>query len=319
MTTVAWIGLGAMGSRMAGRLRDAGHELVVWNRTREKAEALGTAVANSPREAAERAEFVFTMVADPEALAAVTEGEEGLLAGLPEGAVLLEMSTVGPHAVEQLSEQMPAHASLLDVPVLGSLPQAESGTLKLFAGGDDASFDRARPLLETLGEALRTGPLGSGAAAKLVANATLVGMVTLLGETLALADALDLPRETAWEVLAATPLAAQAERRRPAVDSGDYPPRFRLSLARKDAELVQAAADAAGISSPVLEAARTHLAAADAAGLGGEDHSAVLKHIAGCACAAGDLRRRTRSAAATPPQRIPSSGGSDDVPQPDHH
>lgn len=281
MTTVAWIGLGAMGSRMATRLLDSGHDLVVWNRTREKADALGVAIADSPREAAERAEFVFTMLADPEALTAVTTGETGLLAGLPEQSVLIEMSTVGPQAVAELSERMPAQASLLDVPVLGSLPQAESGTLKLFAGGDDASFERARPLLETLGEPLRTGPLGSGAAAKLVANATLVGTVTLLGETLALADALGLPRETAWAVLAATPLDAQAERRRPAVDSGEYPPRFRLSLGRKDAELVQAAAEEAGIGLPALEAARTHLAAAEAAGLGKEDYTAVLKHILG--------------------------------------
>ena len=281
MTAIAWIGLGAMGSRMAARLRESGHELVVWNRTREKAEALGAAIADSPREAAERAEIVFTMLADPEALAAVTAGEQGLFAGLQEGAVLVEMSTVGPRAIEELSEQMPAQTSLLDVPVLGSLPQAESGTLKLFAGGDDASFERARPLLETLGDPLRTGPLGSGAAAKLVANATLVGTVTLLGETLALADALGLPRETAWEVLATTPLDAQAERRRPAVDSGEYPPRFRLSLGRKDAELVQAAGEETGLDLPVLEAARTHLAAAEAAGLGDEDYSAVLKHIVG--------------------------------------
>jgi 3-hydroxyisobutyrate dehydrogenase/2-hydroxy-3-oxopropionate reductase len=281
MTEVAWIGLGAMGSRMAARLRDAGHELVVWNRTREKAEELGVAIAGSPREAAEGAEFVFTMLAGPEALRSVTEGDDGLLTGLREGSVLVEMSTVGPQAVAQLSEGMPARASLLDVPVLGSLPQAESGTLKLFAGGDDAAFERARPLLETLGEALRTGPLGSGAAAKLVANATLVGTIALLGETLALADALGLSREAVWEVLAATPLDAQAERRRPAVDSGEYPPRFRLSLGRKDAELVQAAGAEAGLELPALDAARAHLAAAEAAGLGDEDYSAVLKHIRG--------------------------------------
>jgi 3-hydroxyisobutyrate dehydrogenase-like beta-hydroxyacid dehydrogenase len=281
MTEVAWIGLGAMGSRMAARLRDAGHELVVWNRTREKAEELGVAIAGSPREAAEGAEFVFTMLAGPEALRSVTEGDDGLLTGLREGSVLVEMSTVGPQAVAQLSEAMPARASLLDVPVLGSLPQAESGSLKLFAGGDDAAFERARPLLETLGEALRTGPLGSGAAAKLVANATLVGTIALLGETLALADALGLSREAVWEVLAATPLDAQAERRRPAVDSGEYPPRFRLSLGRKDAELVQAAGAEAGLELPALDAARAHLAAAEAAGLGDEDYSAVLKHIVG--------------------------------------
>src|SRR5207237_8004930 len=128
----------------------------------------------------------------------------------------------------------PARAPLLDVPVLGSLPQAESGTLKLFAGGDDAAFERARPLLETLGEALRTGPLGSGAAAKLVANATLVGTIALLGETLALADALGLSRETVWEVVAATPLGAQAERGRRAVVTGEYERRFRVSLGREE-------------------------------------------------------------------------------------
>jgi 3-hydroxyisobutyrate dehydrogenase/2-hydroxy-3-oxopropionate reductase len=165
--------------------------------------------------------------------------------------------------------------------VLGSLPQAESGTLKLFAGGEDADFDRARPVLETLGESIRTGPLGSGAAAKLVANATLVGTIALLGETLALADAVGLPRETAWEVLAATPLGAQAERRRPSVEAGEYPPRFPLSLARKDAELIEAAAGAADLALPILDAARVHLAAAEAAGLGDEDYSAVLKHILG--------------------------------------
>ena len=212
MTEVAWIGLGAMGSRMAARIRDEGHELVVWNRTREKAEELGVPVAASPREAAARAEIVFTMLADPEALRAVTEDGDGIVAGLREGAVLLEMSTVGPQAIARLSERMPSHASLLDVPVLGSLPEAEAGELRLFAGGEDAPLERALPLLRVLGEPLHVGGPGSGAAAKLVANATLVGTIALLGETLALADGLGLPRETVFDVLSVTPLAAQAER-----------------------------------------------------------------------------------------------------------
>jgi 3-hydroxyisobutyrate dehydrogenase/2-hydroxy-3-oxopropionate reductase len=105
--------------------------------------------------------------------------------------------------------------------------------------------------------------------------------MTLLGETLALADALGLPRDTAWKVLAETPLAAQAERRRPAVESGDYSPRFKLSLARKDAELVEEAGEARGIDLPALSAAREHLAAAETAGLGGEDYVAVITHILG--------------------------------------
>lgn len=267
---VAWIGLGAMGSRMAVRLRDAGHELVAWNRTREKAEALGVPVAASPREAAERAEVVFTMLADPEALRTVADD---LVRGLREETVLVEMSTVGPDAVRALS-----HPALLDAPVLGSLTEAETGTLKLFVGGSEELFQRVRPLLETLGEPLRVGPLGSGAAAKLVANATLVGVLSLLGETLALADALGLPRETAWQVLAATPLGAQAERRRPTLEADEYPPRFRLALARKDADLVH---DATDLEFPLLAAAREHFAAAESAGLGDLDYSAVLRHLLG--------------------------------------
>jgi 3-hydroxyisobutyrate dehydrogenase len=281
VTAVAWIGLGAMGSRMAARVRDGGHELVVWNRTRERAEKLGVRVGGSPRETAGRAELVFTMLADPAALSAVTDGEDGVLAGLGEGAVLVEMSTVGPDAIRRLSARMPAHASLLDVPVLGSLSEAEAGTLKLFAGGEDAPFERALPVLRLLGDPLRIGGLGSGAAAKLVANASLVGTIALLGETLALADGLGLTRETAFDVLAKTPLAAQAERRRPVIEAGEYPARFRLSLARKDADLVAEAAAAAGRGLPLLAAARDHLAAAERAGLGAEDYAAVLEQILG--------------------------------------
>jgi 3-hydroxyisobutyrate dehydrogenase/2-hydroxy-3-oxopropionate reductase len=281
MTSVAWIGLGAMGSRMAVRMRDAGRDLVVWNRTREKAEELGVPVASSPRAAAERGQFVFTMLADPAALEAVTEGEDGVLAGLGEGAVLVEMSTVGPEAIERLYARLPSHASMLDVPVLGSLPEAEAGTLKLFAGGEDAPFERALPLLRMLGEPLRVGGPGSGAAAKIVANATLVGTIALLGEALALADGLGLPRGTAFEVLAVSPLAAQAERRRPVIEAAEYPPRFKLSLAVKDADLIQAAASGAARDLPMLAAAREHLVAAEQAGLGAEDYAAVLKQILG--------------------------------------
>jgi 3-hydroxyisobutyrate dehydrogenase-like beta-hydroxyacid dehydrogenase len=130
-----------------------------------------------------------------------------------------------------------------------------------------------------LGSPLHVGPLGSGAAAKLVANTTLVGTIGVLGEALALADGLGLPREKAFEVLAATPLGAQAERRRESVESGEYPPRFALYLARKDAELVAAAAREAGVDLRLTEAARSWLAEAEEAGLGDRDYSAVLARI----------------------------------------
>ncbi|HET7573053.1 MAG TPA: NAD(P)-dependent oxidoreductase [Gaiellaceae bacterium] len=282
---VAWIGLGAMGSRMASRLARAGHVVVAWNRTGARAEELGVDVAASPREAAAAAEVAFTMVADPDALRAVTEGADGVLAGLCPGVTLVEMSTVGPEAVRRLAAALPEGRRMVDVPVLGSRAEAESGTLTLFAGGDAETLEPLLPLLRVLGEPLHVGPLGCGAAAKLVANASLLGVVALLGETLALADALGLPRERAFELLAVTPLAAQAERRREAVESGEFPPRFPVRLARKDAELIREAA--ADRELPLLEAARHWFEAAEEAGLGEADYAAVLARIASGNDAAG--------------------------------
>ena len=282
MTPIAFIGLGAMGERMARRLLDAGHELSVWNRTRSKAERLsaaGARVAATPAEAARGTDWVMTMVRDPAALRAVTGGPEGVLAGLAAGATLVEMSTVGPGAVLELAGRMPPGTGLLDGPVLGSLSEASGGTLRIFVGGEGALVERARPLLSVLGDPMHLGPLGSGAAAKLVANSTLLGALVALGEAVALGDGLGLSREALWGVLAATPLAAQAERRRPALEEGSYMPRFTLSLARKDADLILAAAAQAGIELRLVTAAGAWLVEAEEAGLGDLDYSAVLGQI----------------------------------------
>jgi 3-hydroxyisobutyrate dehydrogenase/2-hydroxy-3-oxopropionate reductase len=191
------------------------------------------------------------------------------------------MSTVGPDAIRTLRAALPPEAGLLDAPVLGSLSEAESGTLHVFIGGPDELAGRWSPLLSALGEPILVGPLGAGAATKLVANATLVGTMTLLGETLALADALGVPREVAFRVLAWTPLAAQADRRREPLTTGEFPRRFDLALAHKDAELVSEAAAAASVDARVLAAAATWFADAETTGLGDEDYSTVLRRILG--------------------------------------
>ncbi len=271
MGTIAVVGLGAMGSRIARRLLDSGHDLVVWNRSAARADELvdaGADRAESPADAARRAEVVLTMLADPDALRAVSEGPEGIAAAVDESTTVIEMSTVGPPAVARLREALPDAVGLLDAPVLGSLSEVESGSLRIFVGGPVALVERLTPLLSTLGSPLHVGPLGSGAAAKLVANTTLFGTLGVLGEALALAEGLGLSRETAFEVLAATPVAAQAERRRGAIESGDYPARFALALARKDADLVAQAAEEAGVDLRVAEAARSWLIEAEAAGWG---------------------------------------------------
>ena len=277
---VGVVGLGAMGTRIARRLLDAGHEVTVWNRDATKAEpvaAAGAQRADSPAETANDAEAVIVMVTGPEALAAVTEGDGGVVAAL-EGAVLVQMSTVGLEALRRLEGLVPV-GSLVDAPVLGSISEVDAGTLTVFAGGPAELVERCTPLLSLLGRVLPVGAVGAGTAAKLVANLTLVGTIGVLGEALALARGVGLDDETAFEVLATTPLGTQAERRRAAFESGDYPPRFQLSLARKDADLILEAARAAGIDLRLAAAAQTWLADAEQAGRGRDDYSSVLNEI----------------------------------------
>jgi 3-hydroxyisobutyrate dehydrogenase-like beta-hydroxyacid dehydrogenase len=284
VSTVAVVGLGAMGSRIARRLLDAGHELVVWNRTPSRADelvALGAVRADTPADAAGRAEAVLTMLAGPGALRAVTEGSDGVAAGAGEGTTVIEMSTVGPAAIARLRATLPDAVGLLDAPVLGSLAEVEAGALRVFVGGPEALAERWLPLLAELGTPMRVGPLGAGAAAKLVANTTLFGSLGVLGEALALAQGLGLERKTAFEVLAATPIAAQAERRRGAIESGEYPPRFSLALAKKDADLVAEAAESAGVDLRLAAAARSWLADAERAGWADLDYAVALERILG--------------------------------------
>jgi len=282
MTRVAFIGLGAMGGRLARRLLDAGHDVTVWNRTRARAKELldaGATLAATPADAAGQSEVVITMVTDLPALLALIVGRDGLAGSIGGSTTLIEMSTVGPAAVSQLPPLMQDGVGLLDAPVLGSISEAEAGALRVFVGGPTPLVQLWMPLLSTFGIPMHVGPLGAGAAAKLVANSTLFGVLGTLGEALALADGLGLARDAAFEVLAATPLASQAERRRPAIETDDYPPRYTLALALKDAGLIIKAAEKASVDVRLLKAAQSWLADSADAGWAGRDYSAVLATI----------------------------------------
>jgi 3-hydroxyisobutyrate dehydrogenase-like beta-hydroxyacid dehydrogenase len=283
MTTICWLGLGAMGSRMARRLVHAGHDLTVWNRSADAAHALradGAQLAGTPAEAVRRATTVFVMVTGPTALRMVSEGPAGFAAGIGSGTTVVNTSTVGPAAHDRLRAALPDDVDLVDAPVLGSLTEANAGTLTLLVGGTVAETAPVRRLLSILGDVVDLGPAGSGMAAKLVANFALLGTVGMLGEALALADGLGLPRAVTWRVLAHTALAAQADRRRPSVEAAAYPPRFPLTLARKDVDLVLEAADMADTDLRLARAVRGWLADAEAVGLGARDYTALLGHIA---------------------------------------
>ena len=281
---IAVIGLGAMGSRIARRLLGAGHQVAVWNRTPERAEpvaAAGARAAVSPADAAAGASHVITMVADAPALLDLVRRPDGLAGALGAGQTLLEMSTVGPTAIREVRALIARSVAMADTPVLGSLSEVDAGSLTVFAGGNEATVGAARPLLEPLASrVLHVGPLGTGAAAKLVANATLLSTLAALGESFAVGRRLGLDDEQVLEVLGTTPLAAQADRRRQVL-TGDTPDvRFRLALGLKDAALIAAEAHGAGADIPLLDAVEGWFRGAVDAGAGDLDYSAVVQHIA---------------------------------------
>ncbi len=279
MSTIAFCGLGRMGVPMAARLLDAGHELRVWNRTPGKAGSLveaGATETGSPAEAAAGADVVVTMLADPAAVEDVVSA-----ADLSAGTVLIEMSTIGPDAVRSLATRLPEGVELLDAPVLGSIPQATEGTLKIFVGGDAEVFERRRPVLEAMGTPRHLGPLGAGAAMKLVANSTLGALMTGLAEALALADGLGLEEADVLDILSESPIGVTAKGKRPLIESGVYKPNFTLGLAAKDLRLVMEGAEAAGVELRVAAAARSWLERADEHGLGDLDYSAVIADVRG--------------------------------------
>lgn len=284
MAKLGFCGLGQMGSAMASRLLEAGHDLTVWNRSPAKAEPLrsaGATVAGTPAEAVAGTEAVFTMLADPAALQEVVFGSQGLVAQLGPETALIDCSTVGPDPIRTVAERLGEEVAVIDAPVLGSVPQVRQGTLKVFAGGSPGAVERFRPVLEVFGTVFPFGPVGSGQAMKLVANSTLAGLMTTLGEGVALAQGLGLDLHQVFDILVNSPIGVTATGKRPLIESGTYPPNFKLALALKDLDLIADAANRAGLELLIAEASRFWYAQALAAGLGDLDYSAVVAAIAG--------------------------------------
>lgn len=281
---LGFCGLGQMGTAMASRLLRAEHEVVVWNRSRGKAEALvgmGAKEAASPAEAATGADAVLTMLATPAAVDEVVFGRSGIAHGLGSGSTLIEMSTIGPDAIRVVADRLPDGVEVMDAPVLGSVPEADEGSLKIFAGSSADVFDRFRDLFSALGEPILIGPLGSGAAMKLVVNSTLGAIQLAFGEALALAGALGLDSSTALDILEESPIGPTVKKKREKLESGVFEPNFKLALAVKDMRLVTEAARAAGKDLPGAAAARAAFESAAEAGLGDCDYSAVAAFLSG--------------------------------------
>jgi 3-hydroxyisobutyrate dehydrogenase-like beta-hydroxyacid dehydrogenase len=284
MSRLAFLGLGQMGQPMAARLLQAGHHMTVWNRTAEKAAPLakeGAVVAFTPAEAAAGVDVAITMVATPEALDQVVLGEEGLARALGPGQILIDMSTVGPETVRSIADRLPAGVAMVDAPVRGSVPQATEGRLDVYVGGTDEDFERVRPILESFGTVRHIGGLGSGAAIKLVVNLALGAAIVALGESLALGESFSLSRGILLDVLADTPIGPAVLSKRANIESGRYPPNFKLRHGAKDLRLVTDAADAAGLDLKLARATREWLDQAAQRGAADLDYSAVVAAILG--------------------------------------
>ena len=263
MAKIAFLGLGQMGAPMATRLLQAGHELTVWNRTPDRALAI-------------------TMLATPEALKDVVLGAEyGLVRALGPGQMYIDMSTVGPHTVRSIAAQFPQGIAVVDAPVRGSVCQAAEGRLEIFVGASDEDFERARPILASLGSVGHVGGFGAGAAMKLVANLVLGASIAAVGEALALGEGLGLGRTPLLNMLEGSQLSPVVRAKRSNIESGHYPPNFKLRHAAKDLRLVIEAASAVDRNLKVSAAARALLDAAIERGAADLDYSAVVATMVG--------------------------------------
>lgn len=266
MSDVAVMGVGRMGSAMARSLSRHGLSLVLYNRSLERAQALGqelgASVAASAAEAVAQAPVAISMVSDEAAVEALYRGPGGVLEGISAGCVLLEMSTVPPHVSQGLEPDVRARGgAILDAPVSGSVALAEAGTLTVMAGGEAADLARARPVLDGLAaQVFHMGPVGTGATIKLAVNSIIFGLNQILAEALVLAEKAGVERATAYEVFANSAIAAPYTKYKQAafVDPEGTPVAFSLGLAAKDLDLILTLARAVGATMSQTE---TNLAA----------------------------------------------------------
>jgi 3-hydroxyisobutyrate dehydrogenase/2-hydroxy-3-oxopropionate reductase len=278
-----------MGSAMVRAIARAGFDLVVQNRTRDRAAIVaaevGCRIAGSPAEAAAAADVVITMLADDAAVRDTYAGPDGLLAGAREGVVLVDMSTVRPDTITAFEAgARGAGAGILDAPVSGSTQLAEAGTLTLMVGGEAADLERARPALEAVSKTIfHMGPLGTGAAMKLAVNTVIFGLNGALAEGLVLAESAGIERSLAYDVIAAGAAGAPyvGYKRAAFLDPESTPVAFSLDLTDKDLGLITDYAAALGVELPQTAVNRALVREASGGGRGSNDFSTVAAELRG--------------------------------------
>jgi 3-hydroxyisobutyrate dehydrogenase-like beta-hydroxyacid dehydrogenase len=289
MTTIGFVGLGTMGSRIAGRLIDTGHTVHGYNRTPERAAALvdrGLIMHGSPREVAAAADVVFSMVTDGNALEAITAGPGGILAGLKPRQVYVDMSTVAPDTSRALARHVhELGAAMLDAPVSGSAPAAEQGTLAIMVGGDRAAYERVAPLLHEIGATVTyVGRNGAALVMKLAVNISLAAQILAFSEGVLLAERGGIDRAVAVSVLTESATGSpMLKTRAPFFLDPPDTTWFSIDLMQKDLGLTLETAKQLDITLPTATTADALMTAAQREGRGDEDIARAFPTPAGTA------------------------------------
>jgi 3-hydroxyisobutyrate dehydrogenase len=282
---LGFVGLGSMGSAMAANLLEAGHQVVVWNRTPGRAASLvgaGATEASSQAEAAAAAEVTFICVSDTPDVEAVVLGPDGIADGAASGSLVVDCSTISPAASRAIAGVLAERGvGFVDAPVTGGPEGARDATLAILVGGSEADVARARPLLETLGRTVtHLGPIGAGQAAKAVNQAILAGVYLGVAEGIVLATKAGL--DPAQVVTALSGGAAQGwvlANRSGRMIAGEYPPGFRVALHRKDLGIALDLAREVGAALPVAALCEQLETGLIARGHADDDVSAVARPI----------------------------------------
>lgn len=282
---VGFIGLGIMGSRMAANLQKKGYELVVFNRTPEKAEPLitnGATWADTPAALASQVEILFTMLAHPPAVLEVALGGDGFLRHFQPNKLWVDCSTVNPSFSQQMArEAQERQIRFLDAPVGGSKGAAESGELLFIVGGDAADLEVCQPLLDAMGrQTIHVGGHGMGTSLKMVLNLLLAEAMVAFSEGMALGQSLGISRDMLFEVLLGGPMVAPfVARKREKIESGEYEAEFPLRWMRKDLQLAAMTAYEQEIALPLGNMVKEMYALAARYGLAEKDFSAIYRFL----------------------------------------
>ncbi len=286
MTQLGFVGLGMMGSRIVKRLLDAGHSVTGFNRTQAKAEWLldaGMKWGESPRDVAEKSEIVFTMVMNTGALRAVAEGAEGILAGVRAGKIYVDMSTVSPAASRELAQSVAAKgAQMLDAPVSGSVVTLEQGNLSIMVGGDAATFEKIKSVLQAIGPKVTyVGANGLAVSMKIATNLSLAVQMLAFSEGVLLAEKAGIARETAVEVLLNSVIASpMVKYRGPFVLKMPDEAWFNVDMMQKDMMLALELGRQLDVPLPTTATTNEFLTAARGMGFAEKDFAALFEVLA---------------------------------------